>query len=620
MTLHQGVLLEQRANRLAHILETSYDVLRLRSRARDLWTRVCHIAQDALGFRIAAIYGLDNQHTLSLRALAGSANRPYRQTCPAAEFDRLLVPRFRISHSYHVRHDVETRPDATAALRCLDEAGFDTGDEHPTGTLLVPIEAPDGQVVGYLALGEPRDSELLSLETIQAVEIFVNQVAIAREHARLFSALEQRLSQARRVNELAALHRLSTAIASSLEAEQIQSAAATEIAATLHADTSAIWLLSPQGGVSSPTVVHCEDRPDLETDSRLVPPDQLAAAIQAGSPLLLNRAGSQDTMLSALQHIPGTRPVQVALEGRMQSALLAPISVRGQQIGVVGAFSQSRSQFDRQDLALLDSMASTVGLAIENARLYAESKASAQELAASQAQLVQGARLAAIGQLAASIAHEINNPLQAVQSCIYLIADGAPQDDPNVKYVEIARKELDRIARIVGRMLDFDHPGREAREPTNVNVLIEDVLALVSKRLQHSDIAVKTALAPNLPEIHAVSDHIKQVLLNLFLNALEAMPQGGTLRVESVGPDNTGEELAITIQDDGVGISPEDQSHLFEPFHTTKPSGTGLGLSISYDIVAQHGGSIKVESKVDQGTTFTIRLPTSPGVQAWNEN
>jgi len=296
------------------------------------------------------------------------------------------------------------------------------------------------------------------------------------------------------------------------------------------------------------------------------------------------------------------------------------MSVRGQGVGVIGAFRQTKGQFDRQDLTLLDSMASTVAMAIQNARLYAESKAFANELAASQAQLVQSAKLAATGQLAASIAHEINNPLQAVQSCVYLIADGAPQDDPNFKYVNIARQELERIARIVGRMLDFHHPGTETRRAIDVNDLIENVLALVHKRLQHSNIVVQADLAPDLPKVQAVSDHIKQVLLNLFLNAIEAMPQGGLLCVRTSSRHPADKWLIISIQDDGVGMGAEDLAHLFEPFYTSKPSGTGLGLSISYDIVAQHGGEILVDSEPGHGSTFTIRLPTSTGAPRWNQN
>jgi two-component system NtrC family sensor kinase len=473
--------------------------------------------------------------------------------------------------------------------------------------------------VGYLALGRPRDARVPSLETIQTVEIFVNQVAIARENARLFAALEERLSQARRVNELVALHRLSTAVASTLETEHIQHAATTEIAHTLRPDVSSIWLLPSQGDVVQPVVVHHQRGTVPVHACPLISPRQLAEIIRSGRPQLLINPSTEHTAATPDQSLPDSDPTPFVLGGSLQSAMLAPMSVRDQKIGVIGVFAQSRRQFDRRDLTLLDSMASTVAMAIENARLYAESKAFSNELAASQAQLVQSAKLAATGQLAASIAHEINNPLQAVQSCVYLIADGAPADDPNVKYVDIARQELDRIARIVGRMLDFHHPDTKERQATDINNLIENVLALAHKRLQHSHIVVQTDLAPDLPKIQAVGDHIKQVLLNLFLNALEAMPQGGILHVQtdSLG---TGKEVIISIQDNGIGMEPGDLAHLFEPFYTTKPSGTGLGLSISYDIVAQHGGEILVDSEPGQGTTFTIRLPMSAGAQTWNKN
>jgi len=616
MTMRQGTLLEQRANRLAHILETSYDVLRLRPQTRDLWTQVCQIAQYALGFQIVAIYGLDNQHTLSLRALVGSESPLDHQTCPAAEFDRLLSPHARSSRSYYVRHSGPLQPNSPTALHCLAQAGFDTSDGDSTGTLLAPIEAPDGQSVGYLALGKPRDGLVPSLETILTVEIFVNQVAIARENARLFAALEERLSQARRVNELDALHRLATAVSSTLDIEHIQLAALTEITHALRSDTSAIWLLSPQGDAVEPVIICSERDAPPGSCCPLIRAEQLTAVQAKGRPLLLNSPEPE----SAGPRLPEPNTTQIALGDTFSSGLLAPMSVRGQGVGVIGAFRQTKGQFDRQDLTLLDSMASTVAMAIQNARLYAESKAFANELAASQAQLVQSAKLAATGQLAASIAHEINNPLQAVQSCVYLIADGAPQDDPNFKYVNIARQELERIARIVGRMLDFHHPGTETRRAIDVNDLIENVLALVHKRLQHSNIVVQADLAPDLPKVQAVSDHIKQVLLNLFLNAIEAMPQGGLLCVRTSSRHPADKWLIISIQDDGVGMGAEDLAHLFEPFYTSKPSGTGLGLSISYDIVAQHGGEILVDSEPGHGSTFTIRLPTSTGAPRWNQN
>jgi two-component system NtrC family sensor kinase len=267
---------------------------------------------------------------------------------------------------------------------------------------------------------------------------------------------------------------------------------------------------------------------------------------------------------------------------------------------------------------LLNSIAASVAIAIENARLYAEVKDFADELARSQAQLIQSEKLAATGKLAATIAHELNNPLQAVQSCIYLVADQTDPDGHDKQYLDIAREELGRMARIVGRMLDFYRPSDEGRIPTDINFLLEDVIALVRKRLQQGGIEMDLELAPDMPLIVATGDHLKQVFLNMVINALEAMPQGGRLEMITryISEPDAREKASvdagfveIEFADTGVGIPAEYINNIFDPFYTTKSKGMGLGLSVSYGIVERHGGQIQVESKMGEGTTFIVRLP-----------
>ncbi|MFO7696161.1 MAG: GAF domain-containing protein, partial [Anaerolineae bacterium] len=424
MTMHQGALLEQRANRLAHILDTSYDVLRLSPQTRDLEAQICTIAQEALGFQVVAIYVLNAQAgTLSLRAVAGSGLTAQdrralcSQTYPLSELDKLLHPRFRISHSYYLRHgDRDTSAVPITPLCSPTTPWLGEGYWHPQDMLLAPIETPAGRAVGYFVLSQPQDSRAPTLETVQTVEILVNQAAIALENARLFAALEERLNQARRVNELGALNRLSTAVTSSLQVDSILNAAHQEIGRTLRPALSAIWLLQPtqrrpQADLARPNViVHASQNgaPDL---SLLVPPEVIETAVRDGTPIRLD--GRKDSQTSSPPDLhdddPGCK--------LSASALLAPMIVRDQKIGLIGAFAVQEQTFDDRDLALLHSMASTVAIAIENARLYAESKAFAKELAASQAQLLQSTKLAATGKLARTIALEINNPLQALQSC-----------------------------------------------------------------------------------------------------------------------------------------------------------------------------------------------------------
>lgn len=225
-----------------------------------------------------------------------------------------------------------------------------------------------------------------------------------------------------------------------------------------------------------------------------------------------------------------------------------------------------------------------------------------------QAQLIQSEKMAATGRLAASIAHEINNPLQAISGCIDLAQ--ATSDPEKIKrYLALATTELERLAGVVRRMLDFYRPARAERVPVNVRELMEDVLLLSGKRLQHARVHVQTRWAEDIPYISGVADQLKQVFLNMILNATEAMPQGGTLDIRGQTVRDGGDWVVLSIADSGAGVSPQDLERIFEPFFTTKPDGTGLGLAVSHSIITQHGGRIIVDSAPGHGTTFTIWLP-----------
>jgi nitrogen-specific signal transduction histidine kinase len=230
--------------------------------------------------------------------------------------------------------------------------------------------------------------------------------------------------------------------------------------------------------------------------------------------------------------------------------------------------------------------------------------------------LFETEKLAATGRLAASIAHEINNPLEAVQNALYLLGGAVKSDAAEHKYLEIARNETQRMSRILRQMLGFYRPGTDLA-PVNVNVIIEDAGALVAKRLRQSRITLARDLDAGLPNIRASADQLKQVLLNLFLNAAEAMPDGGTLTVTTrhAAPnerDMPFDSVRIEVRDTGMGIDEETQARLFEAFFSTKTQkGTGLGLWVSHGIVQGHGGAMKVRSRVGEGTTFIIALPVA---------
>jgi PAS domain S-box-containing protein len=223
-------------------------------------------------------------------------------------------------------------------------------------------------------------------------------------------------------------------------------------------------------------------------------------------------------------------------------------------------------------------------------------------------------KLAATGRLAASIAHEINNPLEAVQNSLYLLSRAVPEAAPERSFLDIATRETQRMSRILRQMLGFYRP-TTSMGPTDVNALVLEAETLVAKRLRENGVRIEKELLPDLPQIRASADQLKQVLLNLFLNATEAMPSGGRLIVatHTGGGEleaHSADVVRIDVRDTGTGIGEEAVARIFEPFFSTKmEKGTGLGLWVSHGIVQAHGGTLKVRSRSGQGTTFTITLP-----------
>jgi PAS domain S-box-containing protein len=239
------------------------------------------------------------------------------------------------------------------------------------------------------------------------------------------------------------------------------------------------------------------------------------------------------------------------------------------------------------------------------------------DLRAMTQQLWQAAKLATMGELAASIAHELNNPLATVSLRAESLLDHFAPTDPGRRELEIIGQEVERMSRLVANLL---HSSRSQRSTSSLDVReeIESSLELMGAYLRRHQIAVKTGFAPDLPLVLADRQQLRQVFLNLFTNARDAMPRGGTLTIR-VGVDEADRgganpapaHIAVTIADTGAGIPPEALSKVWEPFYTTKPEGqgTGLGLPICRRIVEEHGGTIRLASAPHQGTTVSLTLP-----------
>jgi len=289
----------------------------------------------------------------------------------------------------------------------------------------------------------------------------------------------------------------------------------------------------------------------------------------------------------------------------------------------------------RGKMASLVTFAHQAGLALENAKMYEELKsfseqleervrAATEDLRESQEQLIQAGKLAALGQLAAGIAHELRNPLTSIKILVHSLIDELEEDKARGKDILVIKNEIERMNQIIERFLDFARPAEPKFSLLNINQVLEDTFLLVSPELREKKIHLHRNFFSPLPEVLADGEQLRQAFLNLILNATQAMLEGGNLtittrlKVESLKlkAESNSEKLSsptrlleISFTDTGCGIPSEKVHSIFDPFFTTKEEGIGLGLSITQRIISNHQGSIKVESQEGKGATFTIIIP-----------
>ncbi len=249
--------------------------------------------------------------------------------------------------------------------------------------------------------------------------------------------------------------------------------------------------------------------------------------------------------------------------------------------------------------------------AVELQAEVAERKRAEEELRRTQAQLVQSARMAAVGELAAGVAHELNNPLTPVLGLAEFVLKKDCLDDAARRDLTIIAAEARRAREIVLNLLDFARQAEPNRQQADVNQIVRETMALIRSHLESNGVAVEEHYDPGLPLLLLDTTRLKQVWFNLFVNALQAMPHGGRLAVTT---GRQGGHVVVRVADTGVGIPVDVLPHVFEPFYTTRPvgQGTGLGLSVSLGIIRDHEGSIEVDSREGEGTTFAVWLPVGP--------
>jgi PAS domain S-box-containing protein len=441
---------------------------------------------------------------------------------------------------------------------------------------------------------------------LDLIDLFLAQAAIAIQNARLFREAKQR----RDVAEL--LARLARELTSTLEVEPIAKLLARGAAELVNARAAGVFLIEPEDGSLRATATYGADA------------DIMRELIFKSGEGAVGRA-IVDRRIVTSADILTDPAIQLAawVRERIRSSgyrvvVGVPLLTHDRVIGALGLGAEPGSTFTREELQTLEALADQAALAFENARLYASARDSLVRLGEKQVQLVQAAKMSALGQLVSGVAHELNNPLSVIVGYGQLLL---AREVPSavLRPIELMVSQADRMAKIVRNLLLFARQRPAERTTVNVNEVLEQTLALRINQLTVSGIAVEKKLLRGLPPVMADPHQLEQVFLNLLLNAEQAMLEGktGGRIILSTTVSRDGRMVHAEVIDDGPGIPHDALPHVFEPFFSTKPvgSGTGLGLSVSYGIVEEHGGHLVVESRPGR-TVFRLEMPVAQSTAA----
>lgn len=443
------------------------------------------------------------------------------------------------------------------------------------------------QVIGLIFYGSHR-AGTFTPQDLRRVVSLVNRIAHGVEIAVVFA------ETARYLQQMALLNELASAASGGVDVDEVANRVRRMLMRTFRTGMVTVLLLSSDGRT-------LREFSDQNHEAPLVIPIENSLAgvvVETGMPV---RVGDTSDIPDNIKHDTGIR-----------SQMAVPLKYRGEVMGFLTvADDRPEKTFSPDDVQLLELLAPQVAVSIHNAQLYKDLQEHIEAQEVAESQLIRSARLAAVGEMAAGVAHELNNPLTIVTGFVELILEELPSDSPQRPDLELVLREARRARGVVRQLLDFSRPVEDVRVTADLNEMVSEVLALVKHLASTSGIQMYLDLWEGLPEVCLDPNQIKQVLLNLIHNALQAMPLGGTLTIQTLTQDREGRKwLGVRVSDTGEGITPEVLERLYEPFFTTRQpgSGTGLGLSVSYGIVTEHGGHIEVDSRPGEGSCFTIWL------------
>ena len=463
--------------------------------------------------------------------------------------------------------------------------------------LFAPIVARERVIGAFIAVWWDRTREFSERE-VALVEAMGSQAGVAVENARLFE------DNRRRLEELSVLHELSRAVTGQLDLAELVRAIHRQVGRILDARNMVILLYDETSREIEVALRMLEGEEHPEPRRYPLGDGLMTRVVERGQPI------RTDTYAEECRR-QGVRPIEATR--RYPHWLGVPLVAGDATIG--GLILRSAAQaFTSADERLLVNIAGLAALAIRSARLFDERTRAYRELAAAQDQLIRTEKLRALGEMASGVAHDFNNLLASILGRAQLLMRRV--EDPKLRqWLQVIERAAMDGARTVRRIQEFARIRRD--QPfvaVDLNRVVQDALEVTQSRWQEDaqsrgvTIHIATDLVP-VPPAWGDPAELREVLTNLILNAVDAMPEGGTLTLATRADETT---VSLTVNDTGVGMTPDVQPRIFDPFFTTKgPSGTGLGLSITYGIVSRHGGQIRVESAEGQGTTFHLTFPVS---------
>lgn len=480
--------------------------------------------------------------------------------------------------------------------------------EGAASALLLPLKYR-GQAIGLLALESMRPAAFTVYDEHLLV-VITSHLAGLVEYSRLREEAEGR------ARSLGLIHEVVQEVIGLTDKKEVARITANllaqyfafELAAVLLADENHTLSIGGFGGTSASVVERSVMAGGFPLRGGIT-----ARVFLTGESMLVNDVSRTD--------------IFVPIRGWQAGSEMCVALRDGDQIlGIIDVESSQKNAFTHNDLLALESLAGILASVVSSADQYQNLQATVRQLRNTQAELktridaqrsaesrlLQAAKLAAVGEMAAGVAHELNNPLTTVTGFAELVLEELPRNSTQRPDLELILREANRARDVVRRLLDFARQTESTRARANLNEVVEDVVALTHHLLHTSGIRLSTSLYRDLPWVSMDRNQMKQVLLNLFHNAIQAMPQGGTLDVSTALQSHENRQWAtVSIRDSGQGIAPNVKERIFEPFFTTKADqgGTGLGLSVTYGIVTDHGGFMDVESEPGRGACFNVWLP-----------